>query len=922
MTTVSTCSTLTNDTVVSVHQGTCALLSETACNDDSCGLQSSVSFPATAGTLYRIRIASFGATAGAGDTTSGSFCIQQQQGPAVEDCDLGNTGQLPDQLGHGAAGTVGATSDANPGAGFQVADNFEPVADGSVSGLCFFGIYVNFSLLIDCGPGDGDNFSVTYYNDDGSGLTPGSVLAGPMPLTITSSGPTGLSIATGIGPIDEYVYNATHSAVAVSANTCYWVSVQNATTGSCFWLWETAPPGDGRGAQSVGGVYGATDYDLAWVLNVDTSGPTCSVVGPGNDLCEDRIAIAGEGLFAFDNTIANEDGPEHPGQCLKFGDPGVDNDVWFNWTSPCTGDVNITTCGLTGVDTKLAVYDADASDCAALPDPLDCNDDTCGFQSSVTFPAVAGNVYKLRVGTFAGAAGGAGQFQVTCVATPLNDDCADAAPLAVPGNASGNTSFANPDPEATFCGTSIDAPGVWYAISGTGTTITASTCNDAAYDTKLNVYCGDCADLACVAGVDDTAGCGLTTSLSWCSQAGATYLLLVQGFGGATGSFNLTTSEDGVACSASVQCLPAGACCIGPDGLECIITTAADCAAQGGNFKGEGTDCGGAFFQAGTCSDPFQDVCGSPGAINHVMGDDTSTPVTFGFNFDFFGTVRTGGDLASNGYLAFSGFATDFTNDACPNPFTPNDAIFPLWDDWSPNQGGSVCSVTLGTAPNRTWVGQWTNVPHFSGFGPATFQLRLNEIDNSIEFRVGAIPGGATATQGIENADASESVCFTTASGPSCTRVDYITTGNPCSECFLVFGSGDGDSVFDSNLHDFDVQVDGVFASMDVLMDQLGRVPLERVLRYAGTQEARLVQNWNQQPEPAFYVQVVMWNPFVFPSQPEQSSQGMAVTVLPDGHVYGTLYGSQVGGVQIQQPREVSIDGRRWIEFPFVIEGL
>jgi hypothetical protein len=354
------------------------------------------------------------------------------------------------------------------------------------------------------------------------------------------------------------------------------------------------------------------------------------------------------------------------------------------------------------------------------------------------------------------------------------------------------------------------------------------------------------------------------------------------------------------------------------------VTTAADCAAQGGDFLGEGTDCGGSFFAAGSCTTPFQDVCGSPGAINHVMGDDTSSPVVFGFSFDFFGTPRVGGDLASNGYLAFSGFATDFTNDPCPSPSTPNDAIYPLWDDWSPNAGGSVCSVTLGSAPNRTWVGQWTNVPHFGGFGPATFQLRLNEVDNSIEFRVGAIPAGATATQGIENADASESVCFTTATGPSCSRVDLVVTDDPCTaECYLVIGTGNGNGSYDSPIHDFsNLQVNDVFASFEVLMDKLATIPLDRVIRYAGTQEARLVQTWGQQPEPAFYVQVLMWNPEVFPGQPEQHSQGMAVTVLPDGHVYGTLYGNQTGNVEIQQPREISIDGRRHIEFPFVVQGL
>ncbi|MHC5115338.1 MAG: hypothetical protein ACYTGP_13025, partial [Planctomycetota bacterium] len=40
------------------------------------------------------------------------------------DCSTGVGCQLPDQQGHGASGTLAATSDLNPGAGFLVADNF------------------------------------------------------------------------------------------------------------------------------------------------------------------------------------------------------------------------------------------------------------------------------------------------------------------------------------------------------------------------------------------------------------------------------------------------------------------------------------------------------------------------------------------------------------------------------------------------------------------------------------------------------------------------------------------------------------------------------------------------------------------------------------------------------------------------------
>jgi hypothetical protein len=90
---------------------------------------------------------------------------------------------------------------------------------------------------------------------------------------------------------------------------------------------------------------------------------------------------------------------------------------------------------------------------------------------------------------------------------------------------------------------------------GTGNTMTASTCNEADYDTKISVFCADCEAPTCVAGVDDSSGCaGFTTSLPWASQAGAEYLVLVHGFGGATGNFNLAILDDGVPTTADVIC--------------------------------------------------------------------------------------------------------------------------------------------------------------------------------------------------------------------------------------------------------------------------------------------------------------------------------------------------------------------------------
>ena len=100
-----------------------------------------------------------------------------------------------------------------------------------------------------------------------------------------------------------------------------------------------------------------------------------------------------------------------------------------------------------------------------------------------------------------------------------------------------------------FCGTSFTSPSIFYRVVGTGANMTASTCNDgnaatgsADYDSKISVFtsCG----FQCVAGNDDGAGCsGFSSLVSWQSACGLEYTIIVHGFGGATGNFELSVSE-------------------------------------------------------------------------------------------------------------------------------------------------------------------------------------------------------------------------------------------------------------------------------------------------------------------------------------------------------------------------------------------
>ena len=133
---------------------------------------------------------------------------------------------------------------------------------------------------------------------------------------------------------------------------------------------------------------------------------------------------------------------------------------------------------------------------------------------------------------------------------PANDDCVDAeAILSVPSLTSGSTIGSSVWPEAFSCGTSVGTGGgVWYTVTGTGNTMTATTCQamgSADYDTKISVFCGDCGSLTCIDGNDDDGACGaaFTSTVDWPSEAGAEYDIYVHGFGAATGNFSMTATR-------------------------------------------------------------------------------------------------------------------------------------------------------------------------------------------------------------------------------------------------------------------------------------------------------------------------------------------------------------------------------------------
>lgn len=184
------------------------------------------------------------------------------------------------------------------------------------------------------------------------------------------------------------------------------------------------------------------------------------------------------------------------------------------------------------------------------------------------------------------------------------------------------------------------------------------------------------------------------------------------------------------------------------------------------------------------CASGFVDISGSgtlaPLASN---ADDSGDIVPLPFAFDFYGEIFNQIGIASNGYMSL-GPDFDlgaFTNLELPDPAAPLNLIAPYWDDWSPNQGGTVVYQTVGAPGSREFIVQWTNVPHFSGSGTATFQAVLFEGTNEIAFRYGAISPNSP-TIGLQNQDAVRSLQFGDPGSFACLRL-MPTCSAPVASC-------------------------------------------------------------------------------------------------------------------------------------------
>ena len=267
---------------------------------------------------------------------------------------------------------------------------------------------------------------------------------------------------------------------------------------------------------------------------------------PGNDACSAAVNIPIPTNLTADTTFATFSESD-PNQTCSSGGPGMNNaSVWYTFTAPGNGTVNVNTSG-SNYDTVLTV---DQGSCSGLTE-LACNDDSGGtLQSNVNVPVQCRAGYNVEVTEFLSPNCATQTLDLNASFTPTP---ACNVVTAIP--AAGGTILGNTCGVSTLTGTcgGGSAPEKVYQwtpnVSGVAT---IDTCGSGTlYDTVLYIRNSPCAtgtelacnDDFCVIGDGSGHGSRVTPTVT----AGQPYFIIVDGFFTTQGNFTLHVAPPTVA---------------------------------------------------------------------------------------------------------------------------------------------------------------------------------------------------------------------------------------------------------------------------------------------------------------------------------------------------------------------------------------
>jgi hypothetical protein len=218
-------------------------------------------------------------------------------------------------------------------------------------------------------------------------------------------------------------------------------------------------------------------------------------MGQASNSCAAAPTI-GAGNWGYDLHPATNEG-NSVGQC---GFTGSAPDVWYKFVAPFNGLLTVSTCTRTPDDSVLGIY----LDCVT---PLACNDDACGFQSSVFAVMAAGQTRYIRIAEYNGGVH-TGSIDVTFTPSPPGwDEVGDAADMCGAAQVVMGSGGVPEIRGNLGSGTDVDMYRIHICDPAT---FAASTVGGAGFDTQLALFDLNCMGVSFSDDKDPTAQSSLT----------------------------------------------------------------------------------------------------------------------------------------------------------------------------------------------------------------------------------------------------------------------------------------------------------------------------------------------------------------------------------------------------------------------------
>lgn len=263
---------------------------------------------------------------------------------------------------------------------------------------------------------------------------------------------------------------------------------------------------------------------------------------PANDDFANRTVLSG---FSDQASASNATATKEPGEPDHDGAPGG-HSVWWTWTAPATGDVQITTDG-SDFETTLAVYTGTS---VSNLDYIASDTFSGVTRSLVSFQAVGGMAYQIAVDGYYGAFGEIALALALQLPPPppVNDDFEHAISLSgtniltTGSNVGATLQAGEPAPAGNSGGKSV-----WWSWTAPMSGYLTVTTSGSDFDTLLAIYTGTClTNLVAVASNNNDPLGGVTSRVALVASAGTTYWIAVDGdnlgYGAASGDIVLNLS--------------------------------------------------------------------------------------------------------------------------------------------------------------------------------------------------------------------------------------------------------------------------------------------------------------------------------------------------------------------------------------------